>query len=89
MLVLIAAVGLAIRLTALYDALQSPGYTWEDPDRYMIQALRLAGDGHWRWTFDAVTYAINGQRHALPPMYSVFLSIFALFPGFYGLSLHA
>ena len=81
-LALIAAVGLAIRLTALYDALQSPGYRWEDPDGYMTQALRLAGDGRWRWTFDAVTYAINNQRHALPPMYSVFLSIFALFPGF-------
>ena len=82
-LVLIAALGLAIRLTTLYDALQSPGYKWEDPDRYVTQALRLAGDGHWRWTFDAVTYAINNQRHALPPMYLVFLSIlFALFPGF-------
>jgi len=39
-LVLIAASGLAIRLIALYDALHSPGYRWEDPDGYMTQALR-------------------------------------------------
>jgi hypothetical protein len=79
---LILAAGLALRLTALGIALHTPGYAWEDPDRYMVQALRLAGPGGWAWTFDAVTYTINGQRHALPPMYSVFLSFFALWPGF-------
>ena len=48
----------------------------------MTQAIRLGGRDGWAWTFDAVTYTINGQRHALPPMYSVFLSMFALWPGF-------
>ena len=74
--------GLGVRLTALVNALHSPGYSWQDPDGYMTQAIRLGGRDGWAWTFDAVTYTINGQRHALPPMYSVFLSMFALWPGF-------
>jgi hypothetical protein len=79
----IVAAGLALRLGYLTHALGMPGFEWEDPDRYMRQALRLAGDGEgWRWTFDAVTHTLNRQRHALPPMYPVFLSVFALFPGF-------
>jgi hypothetical protein len=81
-LLLILAFGLAVRLVALVDALNTPGYTWEDPDGYMAQAIRLAGPDGWQWTFEAVTYIINGQRHALPPGYSVFLSWFALWPGF-------
>src|SRR5687767_279524 len=79
---LILAAGLALRVLYLMHALHSPGYVWEDPDGYAQQALRLAGPDGWRWTFQAVTYLINGQRHALPPLYSVFLSLFALFPGF-------
>jgi 4-amino-4-deoxy-L-arabinose transferase-like glycosyltransferase len=81
-LLLILTFGLGVRLTALVNALQTPGYAWQDPDGYMTQALRLAGRDGWAWTFDAVTYTINGQHHALPPMYSVFLSMFALWPGF-------
>jgi len=81
-LLLILLFGLAVRLTALVGALHTPGYTWEDPDGYMAQAIRLAGPDGWAWTFEAVTYIINGQRHALPPGYSVFLSLFALWPGF-------
>jgi hypothetical protein len=81
-LLAILAFGFAVRVVALVDAVHTPGYSWEDPDGYMAQALRLAGPGGWAWTFDAVTYTINGQRHALPPMYSVFLSLFALWPGF-------
>ena len=79
----IVAAGLALRLGYLTHALGMPGFEWEDPDRYMRQALRLAGGGDgWHWTFDAVTHTLNRQRHALPPMYPVFLSVFALFPGF-------
>jgi 4-amino-4-deoxy-L-arabinose transferase-like glycosyltransferase len=78
----ILALGCALRLTALSAALHTPGYVWEDPDGYMAQAVRLAGPDGWAWTFEAVTYGINGQRHALPPLYSVFLSMFALWPGF-------
>lgn len=82
MLGLILTVGLAVRIVYLVHALHSPGYVWEDPDGYARQAMRLAGPDGWSWTFQAVTYLINGQRHALPPLYSVFLSVFALFPGF-------
>jgi hypothetical protein len=78
----IVATGLALRLGYLTHALAMPGFAWEDPDMYMRQALRLARDDGWRWTFDAVTHTLNRQRHALPPMYPVFLSGFALFPGF-------
>ena len=39
------------------------------------------GPGGWHWTFDAVRYQINGQVHALPPLYSVMLSLLALMPG--------
>ena len=81
-LLAILTFGLGVRLTALVNALHSPGYSWQDPDGYMTQAIRLGGRDGWTWTFDAVTYTINGQRHALPPMYSVFLSMFALWPGF-------
>jgi 4-amino-4-deoxy-L-arabinose transferase-like glycosyltransferase len=82
-LVAIAILGFVLRLSYLLHAINTPGFVWEDPDGYMTQALKLAGGGHsWRWTFDAVTYSINAQHHALPPMYSAFLSVFALFPGF-------
>ena len=79
----IVAAGFGLRLAYLAHAVRTRGFVWEDPDRYMRQALKLAGNGDgWHWTFDAVTYSINAQQHALPPMYSVFLSFFALFPGF-------
>jgi hypothetical protein len=81
-LIVILAVGLLLRAGFLVYALQTPGYVWQDPDGYMTQALRLASRDGWEWSFDAVTYSIRGQRHALPPGYSVFLSFFALFPGF-------
>jgi 4-amino-4-deoxy-L-arabinose transferase-like glycosyltransferase len=81
-LLAILTCGLGVRLTALINALHSPGYNWQDPDGYMTHAIRLGGRDGWAWTFDAVTYPINGQLHALPPMYSVFLSMFALWPGF-------
>jgi Dolichyl-phosphate-mannose-protein mannosyltransferase len=81
-LLLILTFGFAVRLTALVGALRTPGHTWEDPDGYMAQALRFARPDGWAWTFDAVTYVINGQRHALPPGYSLYLSVFALWPGF-------
>jgi hypothetical protein len=78
---LIVALGAAVRLTYLLDAVNSPGFVWEDPDKYMTQAFHLVRRGEWHWTFNAVVYSINGQRHALPPGYSVFLSLFTLFPG--------
>jgi hypothetical protein len=80
---LILAAGLALRAAYFEDARHTAGYAWEDPDQYVTKALTLVGPGgHWRWTFDAVTYDLEGRRHALPPGYSIFLSLFALFPGF-------
>ena len=35
--------GFGVRVTGLVNALHSTGYTWEDPDGYMAQAVRLAG----------------------------------------------
>ena len=81
-LALIVTLGAVLRVGYLVHALGSPGYVWEDPDGYSQKALQLIGPDGWRWTFDAVTHTINGQRHALPPLYSVFLSLFALFPGY-------
>jgi 4-amino-4-deoxy-L-arabinose transferase-like glycosyltransferase len=82
MLVAILAIGLVLRVAYLVHALHTPGYVWEDPDGYAQQAHRLAHPDGWSWTFQAVTFVINGQRHALPPLYFVFLSLFAVFPGF-------
>lgn len=81
-LVVILLVGAVLRGGYLHYAMQTPDYTWGDPDGYIDQARRLTADGQWNWTFDAVTYRINQRRHALPPGFSVFLSFFLLFPGF-------
>jgi len=82
-LAVILAVALALRVWYFATAIHTPGYVWQDPDGYVEQALKLSNNGqHWQWTFKAVTYGINGREHALPPGYSVFLSIFAMFPGF-------
>jgi hypothetical protein len=81
-LAIIMAVGLALRAGYLGYAVQTPDYSWQDPDGYIGRAQRLVPDGQWRWTFDAVTYQIANRRHALPPGFSVVLSFFLLFPGF-------
>ena len=81
-LILIVFAAFGLRIGYLVYAQNTPGYAWEDPDRYMFHARRLAGNSGWHWSFSAVTHVINGQRHALPPLYPVFLSVFALFPGF-------
>jgi 4-amino-4-deoxy-L-arabinose transferase-like glycosyltransferase len=78
----ILTIALVLRVMYLVTAWNSPGYAWQDPDGYARKALILAGPDGWQWTFRAVAYTINGQPHALPPGYSVFLSLFALFPGF-------
>lgn len=81
-LALIMVVGLGLRAGYLNYAIQTPDYTWEDPDGYIERARRLVRSGEWRWTFDAATYRIVNRRHALPPGFSVALSTFLLFPGF-------
>jgi len=74
--------GLALRAGYLNYAIQTPEYTWEDPDGYIERARRLVRSGEWRWTFDAATYRIVNRRHALPPGFSVVLSLFLQYPGF-------
>ena len=82
-LTLILTGALALRVSYFSAAIHTPGYVWQDPDGYLEQGLRLSQQGqHWQWTFKAVTYGINGREHALPPGYPVFLSVFAMFPGF-------
>ena len=78
----IIGAGFALRMAYLLSVVRAPGFFWGDPDGYLGHALILARGPHgWHWTFDAVKYEINGQIHALPPLYSVFLSFLALFPG--------
>ena len=69
-LALIIAIGLVVRIAYLRLVVHTPGFVWADPDGYLDHALMLArGPGGWHWTFDAVRYQINGQVHALPPLY--------------------
>jgi hypothetical protein len=81
-LAVILVLGFALRAGYLHYAVHTPDYSWQDPDGYIGQARHLVSGGEWRWTFDAVTFRIKNRRHALPPGYSVFLSIFAGYPSF-------
>jgi hypothetical protein len=79
----IVLVGFAARLTYLIHVTSLPGFRWHDPDFYMRGAMRLAGGASgWRWSFDAISLSIGDRQHVLPPLYTVFLSIFASFRGF-------
>jgi hypothetical protein len=79
----ILLVGFALRTTYLLWVTSNPEFKWIDPDGYMREARILAGGGEgWRWTFDAVTHSVEGRDYALPPLYQIFLSLFALFPFF-------
>jgi 4-amino-4-deoxy-L-arabinose transferase-like glycosyltransferase len=79
----IVLAGFALRLAYLIHVTSLPGFRWNDPDFYIRGALRLArgGDG-WHWSFDAVSLVISDRPHVLPPLYTIFLSIFASFRGF-------
>ena len=80
-LLLILAVGLALRLTYLLAVTSNTGFVWVDPDRYLESGVELAGEsGDWRWSFEAVRHHSGGKRYALPPLYPLFLSLFAMFP---------
>lgn len=77
----ILVVGFALRLAYLLHVALQPGFRWHDPDFYLRGGRQLAEGPHgWHWTFDAVTLWIGGRRHMLPPLYPVFLSLFASFP---------
>jgi len=80
-LAVILTAGFCSRLLYLLLAVRTPGFRWEDPDGYLDHALMLARADGWHWTFDVAKYVANGQVYALPPLYSIFLSGVALFPG--------
>ena len=83
-LALIVLLGFSVRIAYLLHATSQPRYEWVDPDHYELKGRVLARDGEgWRWTFDAVRHSSYDQRfYVLPPAYPVFLSLFALFPGY-------
>ena len=79
----IVCLGLFLRLSYLAHATARPGYRLDDPDSYLRQGERIAlGASGWWFDFDVVEHAVEGRRYALPPLYPVFLSLFALLPGF-------
>ena len=83
-LLFLVLVGCGLRLGYLLYATSQPRYAWHDPDSYARKGRVIAGDGEgWRWTFDVVRHSSYDHRvYTLPPGYPVFLSLFALYPGY-------
>ncbi|HEY7820468.1 MAG TPA: glycosyltransferase family 39 protein [Vicinamibacteria bacterium] len=72
-----------MRLAYLLQVTSDPGFVWDDPDSYLRHGQRLAQEGAgWYFDFEAVEHAVEGRRYALPPLYPVFLSLFAHLPRF-------
>ena len=86
-LVTVAALVVAaflVRMWFLQTAVASGDFLPLDPDHYMRQGRELARDGQgWQWTLDAIRYRWEGRTYLLPPLYPVFLSLFAVFPSSY------
>ncbi len=86
---LVATAGLVVaafvvRFWLLQTATASGTFTPLDPDSYMRHGRELARDGQgWQWTLEAIRYKYEGRTYLLPPLYPVFLSLFAVFPGSY------
>jgi hypothetical protein len=78
----VAAVALLLRIGYLI-VLYRDGFVWPDVDRYLANGASLVASGRFRWTFDAVAYSWGGRIYALPPLYSLYLAPFALFPASY------
>jgi hypothetical protein len=73
-----------VRMWVLQTAVASGTFAPLDPDGYMRQGRDLARDGQgWQWTLEAVRYRWEGRTYLLPPLYQVFLSLFALFTSAY------
>ncbi len=82
-LALVLGLALLLRLLYVAHATARPGYRLDDPDSYLQQGERIAlGPSGWRFDFDVVEHAVEGRRYALPPLYPIFLSLFARLPGF-------
>jgi hypothetical protein len=77
----LVAFGLAIRLLYLGLVTSSPGFTWDDPDSYMRHGARLA-ERRVFFDFEAVEHGVEGRSYVLPPLYPLFLSLFARLPGY-------
>ena len=69
---------LALRLFYLIPLALDPRFDWPDPDHYLMGAKLLTRDG-WDWTFRAVRYEWADRYFYLPPLYPIFLSLFAIF----------
>jgi 4-amino-4-deoxy-L-arabinose transferase-like glycosyltransferase len=69
-----------VRMWLLHAAVTQGTFVPLDHDRYMRNAVLLAhnGDG-WHWTIEAIRYRWDGRIYLLPPLYPVFLSLFARF----------
>jgi hypothetical protein len=78
----IAALAVVLRVGYLI-VLYRDGFVWPDVDRYLANGASLVASGRFRWTFDAVAYSWGGRVYALPPLYSLYLAPFALFPASY------
>ena len=73
-----------VRMWLLHTAIAGGTFTALDPDGYMRQGRELARDGQgWQWTLDAIRYRYHGRTYLLPPLYPVFLSLFAVSPESY------
>jgi 4-amino-4-deoxy-L-arabinose transferase-like glycosyltransferase len=81
---LVALIGLvlaslAVRLWLLQTAVADGALATSDPDGYMNHGRQLAQGGQgWHWTLDAIKYKWESRTYLLPPLYPVFLSLFAV-----------
>ncbi len=79
----IVAVALLLRSLALLRALQRSHAPWVDPDQYVSHALHLVGHGNrWHAVFSAFMYGPLVKA----PLYPFVISLFALVPAWFPLS---
>jgi hypothetical protein len=76
--ILVAAL-VVVRVGWLLFSVSRPGFHWINEDHYIdYQAGALLKGGHWHWTIAAVAYDFgHSNGWVLPPVYPVFLSMFA------------
>jgi hypothetical protein len=79
----IVAAALLLRSLALLAAMHRSPEPWVDPDNYVAQAVFLAAHGRgWHWDVNAFMYGALVKA----PLYPLVLSLFALFPAGFPLS---
>lgn len=68
-----------IRFWLLQHAVWEGTFSAIDADGYLRNGRLLTQDGAgWQWTLKAIEYPWDGRIYVLPPLYPVFLSLFAL-----------